>query len=92
MIFLEYPYVDAATFLANLDGTTTARTAGAILRQRHLHRATCRPGPTATSTDDPARHRRRQPADNSATLYLEIQLPTDDDTALQTILASFQQR
>ena len=32
------------------------------------------------------------PADNSATLYLEVQLPTADDTPLQTILASFQQR
>ena len=31
------------------------------------------------------------PPDKSVTLYLEIQLPTDDNTALQTILSSFAQ-
>ena len=31
------------------------------------------------------------PADHSAMLYLEVQLPTADDTALETVLASFEQ-
>ena len=31
------------------------------------------------------------PPDNSATLVLEVQLPTADDTALRTVLASFGQ-
>jgi hypothetical protein len=31
-------------------------------------------------------------ADRSATLHLEVQLPTTDDTPLQTVLASFDQR
>ena len=32
------------------------------------------------------------PADRSATLHLGVQLPTADDTPLQTVLASFEHR
>ena len=93
VIFIEYPYVDPGSLLTNLfkgsatcpDGSTQTFDNGTYSGLMH----------TWSECGDSGAARlvmlAVSPPDKSVTLYLEIQLPTDDNTALQTILSSFGQ-
>ena len=92
LVFLEFPYVDAATYLANRILGTSGCDDGGVQSfdngtyQGLLHTWTnC--GGTATRLVTVV----VSPPDNSTTLSIEVQLPTADDTALRTVLTSFRQ-
>jgi hypothetical protein len=92
VIFIEFPYVDAATFLTNIkQGTPGCDDGGAQSfddgRFRGLMHTWLDCGGTGTRLVTVV----ASPPDESATLFLEVRLPTDDDSALQTVLASFGQ-
>jgi hypothetical protein len=92
VVFLELPYVDPATYLANrnlgtndcLDGILQSFDNGSY--RGLLHTWTGCGGTEARLITIVV-----SPPNNSATLALDVQLPTDDDTALRTLLASFGQ-
>ena len=92
VIFVEYPYVDhrRAARQPGVGGRLRRRWR-ADVRQRHVHRL-------PADVEWVRRHRDAhrlgggEPGGRSATLHLEVQLPTADDTPLQTVLASFEQR
>jgi hypothetical protein len=92
VIYIEYPYVDPGTFLANIFkssttcpvGTTQSFDNGSYSGLMH----------TRTDCGDIGARLvmlAASPPDDSVTLYLEIQIPAADDTALQTVLSSFGQ-
>jgi hypothetical protein len=93
VIFIEYPYVDPGSFFTNLfKGSTTCPEGSTQTFDNGTYIGLMQ---TWSNCGDSGAARlvmlAVSPPDKSVTLYLEIQLPTDDNTALQTILSSFAQ-
>jgi hypothetical protein len=93
VIFIEYPYVDPGTFFTNLfKGATTCPDGSTQTFDNGTYSGLMQ---TWTNCGDNGAARlvmlAVSPPDKTATLYLEIQLPDEDNTALQTILSSFGQ-
>ena len=92
VVFLEFPYVDAATYLANRNlGTPGCDDGGAQSFDNGTYRGLMHTWINCGGTKPGFVTVVVSPPDNSATLVLEVQLPTADDTALRTVLASFGQ-
>ncbi len=90
--FLELPFVDAATYLANRSlGTPGCDDGGAQSFDNGAYRGLMHTWINCGGTETRFVTVVVSPPDNSATLVLEVQLPTADDTALRTVLASFGQ-
>ena len=93
LVFLEFPYVDAGDLPRQPEprDVRVRRRWRAVIRQRDVSRACSTRGPTVAGPTTRLVTVVVSPPDNSATLSLEVQLPTADDTALRTVLASFGQ-
>ncbi len=93
VVYIEYPYTDPGTFFTNLfKGSTTCPEGSTQTFDNGTYSGLMQ---TWSNCGDSGAARlvvlAVSPPDKSVTLYLEIQLPTDDNTALQTILSSFGQ-
>lgn len=88
---IEFPPGDAATLLANRPWDEPCADGGLQMLDNGTYRGNVRTWSTCGGTATRIVTVAVTPADQSALLYLEIQLPTADDTALATILASFRQ-
>jgi hypothetical protein len=93
VFLIEYPYVDPGSFLTNLfKGSTTCPTGSTQTFDNGTYS-----GLMQTWSDCGDNRAARvvmlavSPPDKSVTLYVEVQLPTDDNTALKTVLSSFGQ-
>jgi hypothetical protein len=93
VIFVEYPYTDdPAALLANLGWEDDCDDGGVQTFDNGTYTGYLQTWSACAGTPTRIVSVAVSPADRSATLHLEVQLPTADDTPLQTVLASFQQR
>ena len=92
VVFLEFPYVDAATYLANQNLWTPGCTEGGTQSfDDGTYHGLMHTWLNCDETDTRLLTVVVSPPDNSVTLVVEIYQPTADDTALKTVLASFGQ-
>jgi hypothetical protein len=93
VIFVEYPYADdPAALLANLGWEDDCDDGGVQTFDNGTYTGYLQTWSACDGTETRIVSVAVSPADRSATLHLEVQLPTADDTPLQTVLASFEHR
>ncbi len=92
VVFLELPYVDPAIYLANRKlGTNDCNDGGVQSFDNGTYSGLLQTWTGCDGTNARLITVVVSPPDNSATLALDVQVPTADDTALRTVLASFGQ-